>query len=237
MIEYGMSFRKWIDGTNNAIEGILHAAQSQRHLRYHFYAAAAALLVSYVLGVTRTEFLLISLAVIAVLVAEMLNTAVEAVVDLVSSEYSEKARQAKDIAAGAVLITAFGSVVIGYIVLYPHLRDAFVSGVHIVHRPSEEVAVIASVIVLILVVLIKAYAGTGHPLSGGMPSGHAALGFSVWISVSFATHSVIASILCLVLASLMAQARVTAGVHTWLEVVAGAVLGAVVTFALFWVFS
>ncbi|TAL24023.1 MAG: diacylglycerol kinase family protein, partial [Nitrospirae bacterium] len=114
-----MPLRQWIKSANFAIEGILHAAKTQRHLRYHFYAAAAVLLISYILGVSRTEFLIISLSVIAVLLAEMFNTSIETLVDIISAEHSEKARIAKDIAAGAVLITAFGVAVVGYIILFP----------------------------------------------------------------------------------------------------------------------
>jgi diacylglycerol kinase len=117
-----MPFRQWIRSANNAIEGILHAARTQRHLRYHFFSAAAVLIISYILGVSRIEFLIIALSVLAVLLAEMFNTAVEAIVDIVSPEQSEKARIAKDVAAGAVLIAAFGVAVIGYIVLFPYRR-------------------------------------------------------------------------------------------------------------------
>lgn len=232
-----MPIKRWIESANNAIEGILYAARTQRHLRYHFYVAALVLVMGYVLGVTREEFVFIALAVIAVLMAEMLNTAVEALVDLLSPEHCETARQAKDIAAGAVLITAFGSAVIGYIVMFPHIRDAFTSGIRIIPRPSEEVSLIAAILVLIMVVLIKSYLGKGHPLSGGMPSGHAAIAFTVWVSVSFATASIVASLMTLLVAALMAQGRVSSGVHTWPEVVAGAVLGTVVTLLLFLVFS
>jgi len=232
-----MPLRKWIESANNAIEGILHAAKTQRHLRYHFYTAAAVLLIGYLLGITRQEFMIIALAVMAVLVAELINTSVESVVDMLSPEHSEKARQAKDIAAGAVLIAAFVSAVIGYIIFFPHIHDLFVNGFRIIPRAPEEVSVIASIIVLIVVVLLKAYRGKGHPLSGGMPSGHAALAFSVWVSVTFATGNAIASVLCLVLAGLIAQSRVSSGVHSKLEAIVGAVLGSVVTLVLFWVFS
>lgn len=104
--------KKWFKSANFAIEGILHAAKTQRHLRYHFYTAAFVLLLIYILGISRFEFLIITLSAIAVLLAEMFNTAIETVVDIISPEESEKARIAKDIAAGAVLITAFGVAVI-----------------------------------------------------------------------------------------------------------------------------
>lgn len=232
-----MPLKQWIESANNAIEGILHAAKTQRHLRYHFYTAATVLLAGYILGITRQEFMLIALAVMAVLVAELINTAVEVMVDMLSPEHSERARQAKDIAAGAVLVTAFVSAIIGYIVFFPHIRDLFTYGFRIIPRASEEVSVIASIMVLIMVILMKAYRGKGHPLSGGMPSGHAALAFSVWVSVTFATGNAIASVLCFVLAGLIAQSRISTGIHSRIEAIVGAVLGSVVTLALFWMFS
>ena len=106
-----MPFREWIKSANYAIEGVLHGAKTQKHLRYHFLSAAAVLFFSYMVGVSHMEFIIIALAVIIVLGAEMMNSAIEAVVDILSPEYSEKARIAKDIAAGAVLIREAGGVV------------------------------------------------------------------------------------------------------------------------------
>ena len=231
-----MPLRKFIESTNNAIEGILHTARTQRHLRYHFFAAALILIITYILGIDRTDFLIISIAVILVLLSEMMNTAVEYVVDLLSPEFSEQARIAKDIAAGAVFITAFGAVVIGYIVLFPYLEKIFKTGIHISKHSKEEVALISTILVLISIVVIKAYLGKGHPLRGGMPSGHAAIAFSFWVAVTYVTESFNASLFCFTLAFLLAQSRVAVKAHTPLEVVVGAILGAGITFLLFRVF-
>ncbi|MEW6584180.1 MAG: diacylglycerol kinase [Nitrospirota bacterium] len=232
-----MPFRQWLRSANNAIEGILHAVRTQRHLRYHFFSAALVLLLSYVLGVSRTEFLILALSVIAVLLAEMFNTAIEVIVDIISPAKSEKARIAKDIAAGAVLITAFGVAVIGYIVLFPHLRDSFHEGLSIAKHSKEEIALIAFIIVVILVVMTKAYFGKGLPLRGGMPSGHAALAFSAWVATTYITENFFASLLSFVIATLIAQSRVVTKAHTIWEVVLGSLMGACVTFFLFRIFS
>jgi diacylglycerol kinase (ATP) len=232
-----MPLRQWLKSANFAIEGILHGARSQRHLRYHFFSAAAVLFAGYLLGVSRAEFLLISLAVIIVLSAEMLNTAIEVIVDLISPEYSEKARIAKDIAAGAVLITAFGAAVLGYVILFPYMKSFFRQGFYIAQHSKEEISLIAFVLVLILVIITKAHFGKGHPLSGGMPSGHSALAFSVWVSVTYATESFIASLLSFILAAMIAQSRVAVKVHKPWEVIAGAMMGALLTFILFRIFS
>lgn len=231
-----MPLRQWIKSSNFAIEGILHAARTQRHLRYHFYAAAAVLLISYVLGVSRTEFLIISLSVITVLLAEMFNSALEGIVDIISPNHSEKARIAKDIAAGAVFVTAFGAAVVGYIVLSPYIRDIFYKGLYIAKHSKEEIAIISLIIVLILVVITKVYSGKGHPLRGGMPSGHAALAFSACITIIFITESFIASILSFIFAVIIAQSRVITKAHTWWEVFLGSLMGAVVTLLLFKLF-
>jgi len=231
-----MPLRQWIKSANFAIEGILHAARTQRHLRYHFYSAAAVLLASYALGISRAEFLIISLAVIAVLLAEMLNTAFEGIVDIVSPNRSENARIVKDIAAGAVFVTAFGAAVIGYIILSPYIREVFYMGLYIAKHSKEEIAVISLIIVLILVVITKVYFGKGQPLRGGMPSGHAALSFSAWMAITFITESFTASILSLILAIIIAQSRVATKVHTWWEVILGGLIGTVVTFLLFKIF-
>lgn len=231
-----MPLRKWIDSANNAIEGILHAAKTQRHLRYHFYSAVAVLVLSYILGVERTDFLIISIAVILVLLSEMINTAIEYVVDMISPEHSEKARVAKDVAAGAVLITAFGAAVLGYIILFPYFSRAFEQGIDIAKHSKEDITIIAVILVLIIVVVLKAYSGKGHPLRGGMPSGHSAIAFSAWVAITYITESFIASLLSFLLSVLIAQSRVAVKVHSPFEVITGAILGAGITFILFFIF-
>lgn len=231
-----MSLKKWFESTNYAIEGILHAARTERHVRYHFISSLLVLLVSYALGVSRVDFLFISVAVILVLLAEMLNTAVEYVVDLLSPEYSEKARIAKDVSAGAVLITAFGSAVLGYIILYPYLTMAFEKGLKIAKHSRDEIALISIIFVLIAVIMLKSYTGRGHPLRGGMPSGHTAVAFSAWVATTFISNSFKVSLITLALAVIVAQSRVVLKVHTTTEVIAGAVLGSSITLVLFLIF-
>jgi diacylglycerol kinase (ATP) len=231
-----VSLKRFLERINNAIEGILHTAKTQRHLRYHLYTAASVLIVAYILGIGRTDFLIISIAVILVLLAEMMNTAVEYVVDMISPDYSEKARIAKDIGAGAVFIAALGAVVIGYIILFPYLKKIFETGLSISKHSKEEVALISTILVFISIVVLKAYFGKGHPLRGGMPSGHAAIAFSFWASTTYITESFNASLFSFTLAFLIAKSRITVKAHSTLEVIVGAIMGAGITFLLFAVF-
>lgn len=231
-----MPLRRWIKSANFAIDGILHGTKTQRHLRYHLYAAAFILILCYVLGISRNDFLIITLAVIVVLLAELFNTSIETVVDLASPKHSEKAKIAKDVAAGAVFITALGAAVIGYIILLPHIRSFFYKGFHIAKHSGEEVSIMAVILVLILVVITKAYLGRGTPLRGGIPSGHSALAFSVWVAITYTTGSFIASILCFLLAVIIAASRVTTKIHNTWEVILGGMMGAALTFLLFQIF-
>ncbi|NTU42509.1 MAG: phosphatase PAP2 family protein [Nitrospirales bacterium] len=232
-----MPVKRWIKSANHAIEGILHAARSERHLRYHLYATVVILLLSFVLGLSRTHFALISVAVILVIFAEMVNSAIEYLVNFVSPHYNEKARVIKDVAAGAVLITAVGAAVLGYIVLVPYVREAADRGFRLPVPSPDEVVLLSFVIILIMVIMLKSFFGKGHPLRGGMPSGHAAIAFSAWAAVTSITRSPVASLISLILAVLVGQSRVAMSVHSLLEVCIGAVLGAGVTFLLFLIFQ
>lgn len=231
-----MPLKQWIKSANFALEGILHGAKTERHLRYHLCSAAFVLILSYVFGISRIDFLIIALAVILVLLAELLNTAFEAAVDIFSPEQSEKAKIAKDVAAGAVLITALGAAVVGYIVLSPHIRIAFQKGFSIAKHSAEDISIISFILVLILVVISKAYIGKGTPLRGGLPSGHSALAFSIWVAVTYITGSFVASLFCFILAFIIAASRVTSNIHTIWEVALGGMMGASLTFLLFKIF-
>ncbi len=232
-----MPLRKWLKSANDAIEGILTAAKNERHLRYHLYAAAIVLLFSYSAGVTKTEFLIISTLSLFVIMAELINTAIEATVDLLSPKRREEARIAKDVAAGAVMCTATGAAIIGYIILFPYLKSYFENGLYIAKHAENEVAVFALIFVFILVILTKAFTGKGHPLRGGMPSGHSAVSFSFWVSITVMTENALASLLSLTAAVMIAQSRVTIHIHSVWEVILGALMGSTVTYVLFKIFT
>lgn len=95
-----------------ALQGVWHCIRRERNFRIHMVAALTVALFSYFYGVPESRIPLLVFGVIFVFVTEMINTAVETVVDLCSPEYHALAKKAKDIAAGAVLISAVCSVII-----------------------------------------------------------------------------------------------------------------------------
>lgn len=221
--------RGFIASLNCAIEGVLWAAKTQRHMLVHLLAAIAVLLVALGLQLTLLEFALLALAIILVLFAELVNTALEVVVDLVSPEYHPLARRAKDVAAGAVLVASVGSVIMGYLALSRFFFPPAMQENTGFLRTTGNLSMVAVVLVVLLVVLLKARIGSGTPLHGGMPSGHAGVACSVATSVAFAAPSVPVLILAWLLAGLVAQSRVLLGIHSYTEVFAGGLLGSSVT--------
>ena len=229
-------FSLWFDAANNAINGILQAARTQRHLKFHLVAAFSVLLFCFALGVDKYEFAIITLVTLLVIMAEMFNSALEAAVDLATQELREPARKAKDIAAGAVLICAVGAVIIGYLVLGPHIAGIFQGKYRLPHHTASNIAVLAVIMIMLVVILIKALTGSGYPLRGGFPSGHTAAAFSLWVSLAHASDNYWLIGLGFLGALLVGASRLRLKVHRVRDVVFGALLGTAVTLVLFRVF-
>jgi len=105
----------------HAFRGLTVLVQTQHNARIHAVATILVVAVGVLAGLSSTEWALIALAVVCVWVAEALNTAIEFIVDLVSPEHHPLAGKAKDVAAGAVLVAAIGSLVVGALVFGPHI--------------------------------------------------------------------------------------------------------------------
>ncbi|MCS7007472.1 MAG: diacylglycerol kinase, partial [Thermoleophilia bacterium] len=105
-----------LESFDHAAEGVVHALRTQRNLWVHFAIAAAVLVAAVGFGASKLELAVLLLAITFVLVAELVNTAVEAAVDVASTAFDPMAKLAKDIAAGAVLVAALNAVAVGYLV-------------------------------------------------------------------------------------------------------------------------
>ncbi len=112
---------KFIAGFGYAFHGLWYALRTQRNTRVHIAIATLAILVSIFLHISTVEFAMIFVAITGVFIAEMFNTVIEICVDLATPTYHPLAKIAKDVAAGAVLLNAMLSVVIGLFVLGPHV--------------------------------------------------------------------------------------------------------------------
>ncbi len=206
-------------------------------MRAHFLAAMAVLLVALFLRVSPLEFCLLAISILVVLCSEMINTAVEAVVDLVSPEYHPLAKIAKDTAAGAVLLAACGAGITGYLVLAKYILPLYGKGLHMIGAQSDLGTMVAILIVTIIVIMIKSLSGTGSPLHGGVPSGHAAVAFSIATAVSINTADALISLLSIALAVMVSHSRLLMKIHSMREVVIGSLVGTGVTIAVLMAFK
>jgi diacylglycerol kinase (ATP) len=227
---------RFIDSANCAIEGILYSARTQKHMRNHFLAALVLLIATLFLRVSALEFILLAMSVSFVLFAELLNTAIEVVVDLVSPDYHPLARIAKDTAAGAVLVAATGTAVMGYLILSRYIFPLYKEMLGMIGTPAEMGTLISILMVVIIVIIMKARSGGGSPLQGGLPSGHAAVAFSIATSVSLNTQDPMISLLTIALAIMVSHSRLLLNIHSMREVVLGALTGTGVTLALLLLF-
>jgi diacylglycerol kinase (ATP) len=226
---------------NYAFEGVIHVLRTQRNMRIHFAIATIVLILAFSYGVSKIELMALIIAIAFVLIAEMVNTAVEATIDLTTTSFDPLAKLAKDIAAGAVLIASITAIVVGYLVFAHRLAQPSYRLVNRLRDAPTSLTVIALVLTMLLVITTKAITGRGTPLRGGLPSGHAALAFGGWIAITFVTADyskrVLVSAVTFVMAMLVAQTRVESGIHSTLEVAYGALLGALVSLVLFQVLT
>jgi len=205
-------------------------------MRNHFIASVAVLLIALFMRVTAIEFALLALSILFVLCAELLNTAVEAVVDLISPGYHPLAKIAKDTAAGAVLMAAIGAAIMGYMVLSKYFFPVYGKVLSMFGTSADMGTVVSVLVVIIVVIMIKSFTGTGSPLEGGVPSGHAAVAFSIATAVSLNTRDPLTSLLSISLAVMVSHSRLLMRIHTLREVVFGSVLGAAITISVLLLF-
>ncbi|MDQ6825737.1 MAG: diacylglycerol kinase [Candidatus Eremiobacteraeota bacterium] len=202
-------------------------------MRIQLFIAAAVLLATLYLRLERVYVVETIILIAIVLSLELVNTAVEAIVDLLTVAHHPLAKIAKDAAAGAVLVASIAGVVVGYLVFY----EGLFAGGQRVYNALAQVPVntvfISLAIVAIAVVIAKALSGRGSAFQGGAVSGHAALAFAMATILALFYQRPLLALLAFALAFLVAQSRVEAGIHSAMEVAWGAILGIGVSLAIY----
>ncbi len=231
-----MKERSLVKSFNNAIEGIIYVLKTQRNIRIHFLAAVIALAVSLILGVNRVEFMLLLFAISLVITAELLNTAIEYGIDVIITTFDPLAKIAKDVAAAAVLIASINALLIGYFIFFSHLSNFTLFFFKRVRETPIHLTITTLLLVSILVIGLKALAGHKDFLKGGWPSGHSALAFSAFAAIAFIGNNAVLTTLAFFMALVVSHGRIQSGVHSWPQVLAGSVLGFLVTTLLFQLF-
>ncbi len=108
-----------------ASAGVWWGLKYNQNLRFHFAAATIVIIVSVIFHINAFEMGILGVMILVVIVSEMINTVVEEMVDLIVQEHRQQAKIAKDVAAGMVLLSAVGSVIVGFLVFAPHIYKFF----------------------------------------------------------------------------------------------------------------
>lgn len=232
-----MRAQKLIDSFNYAFEGIIYTLKTQRNMRIHFIIAIIVLLLSLMYNLSETEVLILFFTISLVIVTEMINTAIESTIDLVTNEYHYLAKIAKNVAAGAVLIATVNSIVVAYIIFFDKISNISGFLFYKVKNTPIHITFISLIIVTFTVITLKAYFKNGTPLRGGMPSGHSAVAFSILVAIAFLSHNTLIVSLSFIMAILVAQSRIEAGFHSFFEVLIGSLLGGLITLLIFQLIS
>jgi len=236
-----MKPRSFLESFNSAVEGLIYVLKTQKNMRIHFLIAIIILVGSLLLRprLSPMELMILSFTIALVLITEMINTALEKTIDLMSDTYHPLARIAKDITAGTVLIVSVVAIVVGYLILFrrylaPGIESAIVS----VKASPAHITFVSLMVVVLVIILFKALAArsSGFMLSGGMPSLHSALAGAIWIVLSLISGNPIVVVLAFILAFFVAQSRIAKGIHSPREVVFGALLGILIALSIFQLF-
>lgn len=115
--------RNFFDACKNAFNGIKTAIKTQLNVKIQIIVAIIALILGIIFKLNTIEWICLSFAIFLVIVTEMVNTAIEATVDLCTEKYNEKAKIAKDVGAGAVVLAAINSIIIGYFLFFNKILE------------------------------------------------------------------------------------------------------------------
>ena len=224
------------DSFRYAGQGLKYTLATQRNFRIHTLALLAITALVIFLDFSALEIVLLFGTAFAVLICELFNTAIEKTVDLITTEYSPLAKIAKDVSAGAVLISAINSIFVAYLIFFDRLNPATMHILIKIRNQDIHIIIIGIIVTLTLVIGGKTFSQKGSHVQGGIISGHSALSFALATSITFISENPLISTLAFFLALLVAQSRIEGKIHTKREVFYGGILGILVMTLLFRVF-
>ena len=230
-----MKKRTIIDSFNYAVSGIITSLKTEKNMKVHYIIAILIIISSLFFDFTRIEFLLLLFSISLVVITEMINTALERVVDLITEDFHPLARIVKDVAAGAVLIAAINSIIVGYLLFFDRLNSLTDLLLFKIRRSPIHLTFVALLVVILITIGLKAkfFKGRGTHFQGGAVSGHAAVAFCVATIVAFLAENMLVTTMTYGLALLVGESRIEGKIHSFIEVILGSILGLLVGILVF----
>ena len=225
--------KNFIQACNNAVNGIVYCATTQPNVKKELILGTLVMILSLFYNFTSAEFLCLTFAVFFVIFAELVNTAIESLVDLLVDVYHPKAKIAKDIGAGAVVLSAVNAVIVAYFLFFheknlTNLTNSIFS--HVISSPLH-LTFVGIILTVIAILVLKAGIEEKKVTAGVevnfLPSGQSALAFAILTAIWMNSRNPIIFCLALTLSILVVGNRLN-DKRTWGEVIFGAFMGMLV---------
>ena len=238
--DHKMKNDNFFEAWGNATNGIIYSATTQRNIRIQLVLAVIVMVLSLFYGLNTAEFLCLLFAVFMVIFAELINTAIETVVDLFVDVYHPKAKISKDVAAGAVVLAACNALVVGYFIFFKeeNLKAISDSIFNNMVKSPMHLAFVAIMLVVIAVISMKAGCSKkterGELVKEGfVPSGQSAIAFAVLTAIWLNSKDIVTFTLALILSMLVVENRVGSNARTKAEIVFGACMGVLIVLLIY----
>ncbi len=219
---------------HHALDGVIRAFKTERNLRIDYIIGLFVLICSLFFDFTKTEFACLCLTIGFVIFAEMINSTVEYIVDLITDKYDDRAKAAKDIAAGGVLISSIVAVVVAFFLFADKIGMATTSVLSTIF--SSNIYILFTIIfaVILLVVILKGFFGKGSSsYSAVYPSARVALAFGLTTYVYIITKSFLVGGVALILSIIIAQIRVENTKTRAIYMIISAIIGILVVLIIY----
>jgi len=192
----------------HAMDGVIRAFKTERNLRIDYIIGLIVLVTSLFFDFTKTEFACICLTIGFVIFAEMINSTVEYIVDLITDKYDNRAKAAKDIAAGGVLIASCVSVVVAYFLFVDKISNASVAIISSILNSKLHILFTIVFAVVILTVILKGIFGKDEDYAHSGPSIRIALAFALTTYSYIITKSLLVCGIAFILSILITGTRI-----------------------------
>lgn len=193
-------------------------------MRIHYLVALLVLTMGFVVRLSAIELAVLFFTVSLVISMELVNTAIEATIDLITDKYHPLAKIAKNVAAGAVLVSSINAVAVGYVLFFDKFELVTFNIIQSIQYVPLYLYVSLVGILLLLIVIFKTIM-TDLTHSKGLPSGQTTVAFAFVIAVLFLSQNLFLTLCSVAIALMVAQNRMSYNRHSLLEVLLGAGLG------------
>lgn len=217
-----------IEAWYNAINGVIYATTTQTNIKIQLIIAVLVMILSLFCNLTRAEFLCLVFSVMLVIIMELVNTAIETVVDLYTDIYHPKAKVAKDVGAGAVALSAINAVIVAYFLFFDKIGEYGTKILQVVVNSPVHIVFVSIILTIIGIVAMQAISYQDKYKIFNrkfIPSGHAAIAFAILTAIWLNTQNIIIFILAFVLSVMIAENRIEANKKNISETIFGACVG------------